>query len=603
MRYKEGFMKKNLLLLLALPLLLTACGGGNEGGPESNDSGTSQQQVTKYTVTFANTSMASVQIEAGKTLAKPTDPQKANCVFVGWYMDAEFKQEVVFPLVINSDTTIYANFYSYQEAFAKARNNTIGDDVLGYEYEYTLDATATYMSLNLVGNTTGKSQYSSTATDVSFYDAHVNSGALFNDGSKYQIKRGRELHKISLDENDVVKKYTIEEVGEDYKYDTSSYAKALFEYKDEDLKSIEPTSVQNEYKLNTKFNASAAIALVGNYLNHPMVEKLIGELPDTSVNTGMYVTFSGDKLNTYRYVMSIDVSGIKFDLTYSLAFKNIGKAPTITPRIFNNTYVSASDVANMKTEINGYLNAFKALEHSSYDFKAKTAVDYAKKNAINATIDGFTKRKVSGNNVYYLNDYEVDTDHKNADLYKASGLGDCHGGRVKLSTGEVHDLKKKVLGGYSDVATVTHNPADNYYLLDVLEMISNVTFIEKLTDTEKGTITYAIGADTNGAVSVLKAFNNTLRLNPLGECSVDVKAYGDFVDSSVTLKDFQFKIVIKDGAFSELSLQMNGKMNVSFPNSRDFTAKQDAGYKLTYTLQVTDKGSDYEPAETVNKVK
>ena len=275
-----------------------------------------------------------------------------------------------------------------------------------------------------------------------------------------------------------------------------------------------------------------------------------------------------------------------------------GKTYTI-----NDTSVG-TDVANAKAEINGYLNAYKALEHSSYDFKAKTAVDYANKNAINATIDGWTKRKVSGGQVYYLNDYEVDTDHKNADLYKASGLGDCHGARAKLSTGEVHDLKKKaILSGYNDVATVTHDDADNYYLLDVLGMINNVSFIEKLTDTSKGTITYAIGAETVDVVNVLKQFNNSLRLNPLGECSVDVKAFGDFVDSSVTVKNFKFKIVIKDGAFSELSLVTNGKMNVSFPDSRDFTSKQDAGYKLEYTLTVTDEGSNYEPAATVDKVK
>ena len=407
-----------------------------------------------------------------------------------------------------------------------------------------------------------------------------------------------------MDENDVVKNYKITEVGDDYKYDSSSFAKAVFEYDDTKLKEIKPTSTANEFELKTGFNASAAIALVGNYINHPMIEKIIGELPETSVDTGMYVTFSGDKLSSYRYTMVIDVSDVQFNLTYNLTFKNVGVAPTITPKAFNNTYVSNSDLANAKNEINGYLNAYKALEHSSYDFKAKTAVDYAKKNAINATIDGWTKRKVSGNNVYYLNDYEVDTDHKNADLYKATGLGDCHGGRVKLSTGEVHDLKKKVLGGYSDVATVS-NPGnvDDYYLLDILGMISNVSFIQKITDTSKNTITYAVGAETSGAVSVLKAFNDALRLNPLGESTADVKAFGSFSDSSVTVKNFEFKITIANGTLSEIKLEMNGKLSASFPGSRDFTQVQDAGYKLEYELKVNDDGSDYEPAATVDKVK
>ena len=597
-------MKKSLLLLTLIPLLLTGCSGNNNPSPDGGNNGTSEQQVVKYTVTFANTSMPAVQIEAGKTLAKPSDPSKANSMFVGWYMDADFKQEVSFPLTINADTTIYAQFYSYQEAFQKARNNTIGNQVAGYEYDYTLQITAGYMGLSLAGNTTGNAKYSASSTDVSFYDEHVNSSALFYDGTKYSIKKGRELHEISLDENSVVKKYKISEVGDDYKYDSSSFAKAVFEYDDTKLKEIKPTSTVNEYELKTGFNASAGISLIGNYVNHPMVEKLVGELPETSVNTGMYVTFSGDKLNSYRYTMGIDVSGIQFNLTYNLTFKNIGKAPTITPKVFNNTYVSNTDVNNAKAEINGYLNAFKALEHSNYDFKAKTAIDYAKKNAINATIDGWTKRKVSNGQVYYLNDYEVDTDHKNADLYKETGLGDCHGGRVKLSTGEVHDLKKKLLGGYSDVATVS-NPGnvDDYYLLDILEMISNVSFIQKIEDTSKNTITYAIGSETAGVVSVLKAFNDALRLNPLGESTADVKAFGSFQDSSVTVKNFKFKIIIANGALSEIKLEMNGKLTASFPGSRDFKEAQDAGYKLDYELKVTNSGASYEPAATADKVK
>ena len=596
-------MKKKLLLLALLPLLLTGCGGGGSNNQSGDGGGGGQQQVVKYTVKFANTTMSDVQVEAGKTLSKPADPSKANSVFVGWYKDAEMTQEVSFPLTINADTTIYAKFFSYQEAFQKARNNTIGSSVAGYEYDYTLAITAGYMGFSLQGNTTGNSKYNASSTDVSFYDTHVNSGVLFNDGTKYSIKKGRELHEISLDENDVVKKYTITDVGEEYKYDSSSFAKAVFEYDETKLKEIKPTSVPNEYQLKTSFNASSGISLVGNYVNHPMVEKLIGELPETSVNTGMYVTFSGDKLNTYRYEMNIDVSGIQFSLVYSLTFKNVGVAPTISPKVFNDTYVSSSDVATAKSEINSALSAYKALEHSSYDFEVKTAVDYAKKNAINATIDGFTKRKVSGNNVYYLNDYEVDTDHKNADLYKESGLKDCHGGRVKLSTGEVHDLKKKALGGYNDVATITGEAIDNYYLLDILGMFDNVSFIQKLTNTSKGTVTYAIGTDTAGAVSVLKAFNNALRLNAISECSVDVKAFGSFTDSSVTIKNFKFQIVVTNGELTDISLKMNGKMNVSFPGSRDFTTAQDAGFKLEYTLKVTDKGSSYEPAASVDKVK
>ncbi len=602
-------MRKKAFLVLAASLLLAGCSGGGASASSSSGaaSSLSQQQAKKYTVKFANTDMADVQVEEGKSLQKPSDPTKANCLFVGWYKEATFQTEVSFPLTITSDTTIYANFYSYQDAFKKARENTIGDSVPGYEYDYTLNVSAGYMGAALTGKTEGNSKYAAASTDVSYYDEHVNSGALFYDGSKYQIKKGRELHEISLDEDDNIKKYKITEVGEDYKYDSSSFAKAIFDYSDDKLKSIKPTSKADEYELDVSFNPSQAIELVGNYVNHPMVEKLIGELPETSVANAMYVTFSGDKLNTYRYVMTIDVTGIQFNLTYELTFKNQGKAPTIVPKVFNNTYVSNSDVATIKSEIDGHLNTYRALEHSSYDFLVKTAVDYPSKNAINATIDGSSKRKVSGDEVYFLNDYEVDTDHKNADLYKSQGLKDCHGARAKLSNGEVHDLKKKaILSGYDDVKTVTDyakGGVDDYYLLDAMNMLPSITFVQKLTNAEKGTTTYNLGATDAGASAILSSFNDALRLNPLGECSADVKAFGSFSTSSVTLKDFEFQIVLLNGSLSEISLEMNGSFSASFPGSRDFSSSQDASFSLKYSLEVTDKGASYEPAATVDKVK
>ena len=74
-------------------------------------------------------------------------------------------------------------------------------------------------------------------------------------------------------------------------------------------------------------------------------------------------------------------------------------------------------------------------------------------------------------------------------------------------------------------------------------------------------------------------------------------------DSSVTVKNFEFRIIIANGTLSEIKLEMNGKLSASFTGSRDFTQVQDAGYKLEYELKVNDDGSNYEPAATVDKVK
>ena len=282
-----------------------------------------EEAGTYYTVSYSGVSIESKRVLAGTVVNQPSDPTKENSIFVGWYSDSNCTNKISFPITINADTVIYAKFASYQEAFEIARENTIGSGILGYEYDYTVVASASYSALSLTGNSTGNTKYNKNSS-TSLYDVKTNSGVLFNDGSIYQLKSGNILTYVNVNEKNVVKKVETKQVSGDYKYDTSSFAKALFEYSNDQLKNIEKTSNANEYKLNTSFNASSAVSLVGNYLNHPMVEKIIGTLPETSVVTGMYVSFSGGNVKSYRYEMSINVTNLQFSLVYTLNFKNPG---------------------------------------------------------------------------------------------------------------------------------------------------------------------------------------------------------------------------------------------------------------------------------------
>ena len=105
---------RKLFVLALLPLILCGCGDKSSNSQPGKDSG-GNQQVVQYSVHFANTNLSDVKVNAGGSLAKPNDPQKNNYIFVGWYSDAELTQEASFPMTINSETTIYAKFYSYQE--------------------------------------------------------------------------------------------------------------------------------------------------------------------------------------------------------------------------------------------------------------------------------------------------------------------------------------------------------------------------------------------------------------------------------------------------------------------------------------------------------
>ena len=587
-------MKKALVLLsllLVLVLLLVSCGGGGSK-PADEDS---------CTVTFKNTDMSNQTIKKGSALNRPADPQKNNYVFGGWYADAGFTTPVQFPVTINEDTTLYAMFYDFGEAFAAAREKTIGSAVPGYEYDYTLDVKVKYNGVALSGLTEGNAKYSSSG-EVSFYDVHTNSGLLFYDGTGYQIKRGDLLQKISFNEKEKMTGYDIEEVGANYKFDSSSFAKALFEYDDSQLKSVEKTSKANEYKLKTSFNASSGIALVSKVLNNSLVRRALSSVPNNSVDTAMYVTFSDGKVQSYRYEMKIAVSSIEFDLVYSLTFKNIGQAQTITPRAFVGLSLSASEVAATRAEIDGYINAFTAKSASGYDFTVKTGVDFPSKNEIDSTFQGSAKRKVTDGTVYFHNDIEIDSDYKNADLYKAGGIDDVHIKRTRLSNGDVWNIEKKVLAdATTQITPYTANRTDSYYLFDLLAQIENYSFIQKVT---KGTtVTYTIGVPKNEVIKIFVYLNAQLDLDPLGKATVDPIIFGDYVASSIVPDELELTVEIKDGVLSSIEAKGDGELQTAFAGSRDFTATELADYNFSYKLTVDPDADSFVPYTEVKKAK
>lgn len=595
-----------VILLLAMSLsLFAACGGAQT--PNENETTQSQKETDPAKqdetckVIFSGSGQSDRTLEKGSSLEQPADPVKSGHIFGGWYMDEGYTQKAVFPLLIDRDTTLYAQFYTFQTAFQNARNETIGSAVPGYEYDYTVTATAAYSAVSLNGRTIGNSRYSNTG-DVSFYDEHTNSGILFYDGSKYQIRRANTLQKISLDENDLLRDYSVEEVDDSYRFDSSSFAKALFEYDESQLKSIEKTQTPNEYKLNTSFNASKGIAMAGNYLNSAIVKKLIGDLPETSVQTGMYVTFSNGEIKSYRYEMNIDVSSIRFSMIYNLTFKNVGKAATLTPKTFVGLSLTPEEIATAKTEVNSYLSAFIGKAHSGYDFKVETGIDFPSKNEINSTFKGSALRKIDGSTVYFHNDIEIDSDYKNADLYKTAGISDIHIKRTRLSNGDVYNIEKKVLADKTyQITPYTANDTDSYYLFRAFAQIENVTFVQKVT--KDAAVTYSVGIAKADVAKILTYLNNELELDPLGTATTTAKIFGAFEESSVQPDEMEVTVVIKNGALDSIAISSDGNFRTSLPGSRDFTATSEATYSFEYSVTVNKNGDTFEPFADVKSAK
>lgn len=591
-------MKRIKSLLILSALAFGALGLASCGGQSNEPQGEKQDTTVKYKLTFANTSMNVATYEAGSSVSEPAAPKKDGHVFAGWYKDAGFTEEVTFPFVINSDTTIYAQFNDLKVAYKKARAKTIGEEAPGYEYDYNLHLEVSYKGVAFNGNQKGNAKYAK-GDEVSFKDEHENSGSLFYDGTKVSTKKGTTLQVVTLDEDGELNNLKNEEVDASYQYDSSSFAKAVFEYDDSKLKSIETTSLANVFKLNTSFNFSAGVALVANNVNNPIVERLLGELPETSGKNEMLVTFTNNgNLSSYKYTLSASVTDFTVSLTYELTFKNQGKKPTITETSLPNLSLAKEDIAKEINAVSTKFNEYKKLEKSAYNFKLKTGVDYGAADAeINATIQGKTKRATEGTTVYFWNEIEIDSDYKNDKAYKDSGLKDIKIQKELLTTGETKLTEKKALIDSKNILS-GYVPSDNdrYYLFEVLGKVSASPFVQIKTDTKTSEVTYRIGISTSDSLSLLAYFNENVDLDPTDVTSVNPKLFGTYQASTVDLKDASFEIAVGADGFKSIELELSGKYETKFEGSKSLTSTSKASFDLDFTIEATNDASSFTPA-------
>ena len=121
--------KKTLAFLCALSfamaLTVGACAkksnktdsAGDESNTSSEGGGTSSSQsggeVKKWTVTFdsqGGSPVSPVQVENGKTVAKPANPTRSDYDFTGWYQEAAAVTEFDFATPITSNWTLFAGW-------------------------------------------------------------------------------------------------------------------------------------------------------------------------------------------------------------------------------------------------------------------------------------------------------------------------------------------------------------------------------------------------------------------------------------------------------------------------------------------------------------
>lgn len=595
-------MKKNkiglslLTLLSCLSLLsVTSCGGNDDTGSTAKPNQT-QKADEKCTVNFDTNGGSSVnfqEVVKGSSIEKPATPTKAEYIFDGWYLDSGLTQPVDgFPLTINSNTTLYAKWLTAKEAFLKQRQSLWDADSFDYDENLHITVTTSGNKTLAQGLREGNVKYSKTG-DVNYLAKRVSSKGLLIDGTEHQIRKGTDFVTINQNEDGKVNKYEEKQVDASFKYDYSIYAKAVFEYGENDIKTV--TGDGKRFELTTKESASNTVKSILGLINNPIIKMFVGQLPETIPDYHLYLDFKDGVFDKYTYQFSVSVSGQVLQFLYTIQMKSMNQPLTLKEPVIDGFSVNNEQINEKLNIIKGAQSAYKSLTNSAHDFRVETNVEYEGGNKFKSTIKGKAKRNIK-NGVNFFNNH-VEFDSTFADNYGKddSNIKDFSYARGVTSDGKAHYVWKKLFGT-NPVTEVTAKKSDYFFYLpdDSIYSKDYVSFIQ--TSTKSGVTTYSMPLNNKTVPTIFDMLNDSSVIDPT--LSKDIKLMGSYQKDSIVLTETNMDYLIENEKFKSLVLNLSGSYNSRFDNYGDGKAS----FTLKLTIDVTKDGDNYSAPDKASKL-
>lgn len=495
---------------------------------------------------------------------------------------------------VNNDQSLTGT--DYTSMFLDSRDNTIA--ATEYKYDYEMNAKVQYNAVGSFGPwvsaiTEGSVWWDSEQPETNYMMERNTSGLLLVDGTSYTFNKGNMMitQNLNTDKNFALQE--TESVDANYNFESKAFANILNNLQAEDIKSV--TNIGNsQYKIT--YNSSMSIfnrflvKINTVYLSNLI--SLVSNITDytNGVSFGASVdnsvTIQDNKITAFNYLVEINVSNFSFILDYTQNYTNIGSGVNIILPQLNNIYLTQNDIDAELNIINTALQLTKNQEYSKYNYDIKTAVDYgySLENilglAINSHSQGTTTRKIVGDNIYFLNRLELDSDYKNDN----ENIADYERYRAVLLNGSIYDAEDRVWPAsnlFTELNNYDNYSIDNYYAFipeNIALQSDNVKILQKRN--YNGIITYNIGLSINSIKSILEYFNNVIRLDVDLTELINVYDIGE----SFNVNNFDFKIVIGlDGRVASIELSAKGSyidkngepLKWSFENSIDYISISD----------------------------
>ena len=333
-------MKKPLLLLLTLIFCIALASCGER-----------KREPQKYNIVFESnggSAVSTITRDEGTSVAKPADPYRNNHIFLGWYLNSELTESVAWPLTLNSDLKVFAEWIDNKTYFLNARDNTV--NASGFEYDFTLALDLAYGTIDgPSANIEGNVKYNQSAQH-SYYKNENTSGLLLPNNTIHIIKTNNELATFKVNSKGTLFSYEKEAVDSNFKYESSIYAKVLFNYDASQIESVTKKSDGSfEIKICGRFFHFIKSLLQA--LDSPLLAAFIdlpnldSESPDCCNN--------GKRLNKIVQLFLFDRNSCRNLIgTISIIFKKVGSGVNIVPPSFPGIAITESEIYSKANSIN-----------------------------------------------------------------------------------------------------------------------------------------------------------------------------------------------------------------------------------------------------------
>lgn len=593
-------MKKKPLMLLALALValpLSSCGDdvvSDTGASEASESvkpvSSSTPAKEKFTIAFEADGkvVESLTVEEGDEVDSPSAPEKEGYRFLGWAFDEAGNRLADFPYSPSESTTLYAVYLSNLDYFLAAREKTLGGEGWRYKDELAIRTKLGAGSLSVDGPTgirDGEVAHDE-AGEGTHYAHYVTSGALFFDGESTSYRDGTSLLKVEQDEDGNITGATSAVAVPGVEDDGSTFAKAIFEYEEEDIHAILETEEEGVYEIDTKMNASSIIKSILGNLNNAVVEAIVGALPETVPDLAMYVTFTEDgHVDTYLYDFEVEVSVAgqpqTISLSYALDFTSYGKQAIAEPS-FPGLYIERDEIAGFVAEEKEAMGKYLSSSGTSYDYELKTDVDFSALSlADSITVKGSTKREIKGGEVYFSNIVEVDQmGYLNE---AAEEFPDYKRTRGKTADGKVWDVNDRIWPLSDEIVEVTGDTSlDEHYLLPSL--LLEGAYVSLAIDGADGT---AFHLTSTGVIALMDWIDDSVRLDETGAEKPSIWGEGNGY-AALSADEALLTITREAGVMTAITVSVQGSYDAKIGENEG-----EADLSIDLSIALTADGEDY----------